>query len=177
MSTFQKLFGYWGPSKYLKTYQGAVIPPFDTIAVVPFGTIKLGDPINPSNRALAEAGLNYEENLRKPLTLQWEFEGIAQNSPVVVGKPGADHISTRDFFLILRAARPQLKSIVILAHPMHAMRCKWVAEKLEFKVVGILDPGKVPYELGNPHIQIWCAPIYILWERVSRFHHWLKGWI
>ena len=135
----KKILGYWGKPRYTSTSDimgdGAIICP------VPFGTINLGDHLNPSNQSLANKALEYQGLLGCKLGLQWEFYGLSDNA-VVVGRPGG-YINTLEYFQLLKKEVGTVR-ILILAHPLHAMRCRWVAEKLGFEVVGILDPGQGP---------------------------------
>ncbi len=167
-----RIFCYWGKPQYTSTSD--IVGDRAIICLVPFGTINLGDHLNPSNQALANKSLEYQGLLGCELGLQWEFSELSQNA-VVVGKPGG-YINTREYFQFLKKEVGAVR-ILILAHPLHAMRCKWVAEKIGFEVIGILDPGQVPYSPGNAHRQVRNSTFYIFWERLSRLHHMIKGWI
>ncbi len=169
----KKVLGYWGHPSYAKAEE---IRHIDAIAVVPFGTRHVDQPNSWSNKALAEVAREYQKRFPGvKFMLQWEFANEQVSPAQIVGIRGNPHISTRTFFAILTSYCANAK-IGILAHPAHTWRCKWIAEKMGFRVY-VLDPGTIPYSPGNTHWQVRNSIFYLLWERLSRFHHALKGWI
>jgi hypothetical protein len=172
---FFKIIFWWTPKKFATNYE---ISALDAITAVPFGTNKVGEKLNPPNRALAEAlRINKLRFPKLAILVQWEFADVLAGKFKLpaFGQVGSPRISTKEFFELIKKTHPDCKKLGIVAHPWHAFRSKWIGEKEGFEIK-ILNPNFIPWSPNDAHKQV-RSNVYIFWEFLSRIHHLLNRWI
>jgi len=155
----------------------------EAVVGVPFGTHSEFMSCGVSNRQIAAEMIVVRNLSRRPdlrLIAQWEIaDRLLELGEQVLytDAPKYDpHVSTRAFFRQLRGAFPDMRRIAVVAHPLHALRCKMAAERLGFEVRVLWTSG-VDYDPTS--VQRWCRSpwLFIPWEFASRILFLLRGWM
>ena len=150
----------------------------DAVIAIPFGSHNESQPVGRSNASIAALLISLHIRFNLPIGTQWEIAECNQAIPceVIVGPRFAPHITTPEFFAAIKMARPEWKTIILVAHPDHIQRCVWTAEKMSYKVL-IPDVSTIPYDPASS--QWWCRgrAVFLFWELAARLVCWWKGWI
>lgn len=69
-----------------------------------------------------------------------------------------------------------INQVFVVAHPDHALRCKWTLEKLGLSV-GIIDTSGCPYDSSSNQIWTRSRALFIPREILARLMYLVKGYI
>lgn len=137
-----------------------------------------------SNIFLANLANELHEEYGIPIIAQWEIGGLSNSTLKIIwgSRFKGEYLDT--FEVAYQAAKKckelGIKKVLVLAHPDHALRCKWVLEeigkKLKLKLkVSIIDASGCPYDPQSNQKWTRSARKFIPREILARLMYLAQG--
>ncbi len=154
----------------------------DALIVSAFGG-RDGDIIGISNAYLIKVTDEISKQYNIPIIAQWEIGNKSSQKNVIfsIQKTPGEYLDTHG--VAKKAAefckQRNIKSVAVIAHPDHTLRCKWALEeeKMDFEKVYIVNTEGCPYDPQSNQVWTRSPKKFIPYEILARLMYLAKGYI